>query len=117
MRYEAPAAITRADAQATFGSGSPNAVAAALVRVALHDPDWRYIQGQCMTLLAHAEPAVRATAATCLGHVARLHRSLDLDVVLPRLMSLTKDEDIGGEAQDAIDDILTFIAPLGRSKA
>jgi hypothetical protein len=61
----------------------------------------------------HSEPAVRGLAATCLGHLARIHRQLDTATVIPRLNEMLTDPDVKGVAQDALDDISVFI---GRPK-
>ncbi len=48
-------------------------------------------------------------AATSIGHLARLHGLLDLDVIVPLLQELLHDPEIGGLAEDALADIRMFV--------
>lgn len=48
-------------------------------------------------------------AAISLGHLARLHGQLDLAIVMPELKKLAADSGTDGQAQDARDDIRTFL--------
>ena len=57
----------------------------------------------------HAHPAVTGLAVTSLGHIARIHRQLDLDKVLPVLEKLRSDPEIGGRVEDALDDIRKYL--------
>jgi hypothetical protein len=54
---------------------------------------------------------VARLAVTCLGHVARIHRTLDLDRVLPVLETLRKDPEIAASMGDALDDIEMYLPP------
>jgi hypothetical protein len=81
----------------------------ALLSAAYYEPDWRWAQNLCLDFLSHDDRALRGLAATCLGHVARIHRQLDVDVVLSRLATLKTDPFIGGSVQDALDDIRFYL--------
>jgi hypothetical protein len=83
------------------------------VRVASHDSDWRCVQEHCLRLTAAVDPAVRRVAATCLGHLARIHGQLDLERVGPRLRDLRADPEVSGSAEDALDDIQRFMGTDG----
>ncbi len=48
-------------------------------------------------------------SATCLGHIARVHKQLDLDLVLSELASLKNDPYMGSTVQDALEDIRFFL--------
>ena len=107
MIYREPQPIDRRDAEHIFASGDANQIASTLVDVTFHDPDWRWVQNICLGF-AHADaPVVRQAAVTCLGHVARIHRTLDLETVLPVLDELAADPAVTTE--DALDDIRMFI--------
>lgn len=108
MRYEEPASIARAEAIEAFRSGDPEVICLALVRLAYHDPDWRFVQRWCLDLLDDDSSDVRGVAVACLGHTARIHGELDFEEVLPRLRALTTDRTIGGRVQAALDDIEVF---------
>jgi len=47
-------------------------------------------------------------AALCLGHLARIHGALDLDVALPLLYELAQEPALLGRINDPWDDIETF---------
>ena len=105
MKYQAPKPIERKEAATAFQNENIKAICDALIRIAFHDSDWRWVQTQCLMFLKHPHADVRGLAATCLGHLARIHGQLDLGLVKPALQKLTKDPDIGGRAEDALDDI------------
>jgi hypothetical protein len=109
MRYINPEPITRIVAQKALGSRDPAVVCDALVRIALHDVDWRWAQEVFLEYVNSRDNDVRGVAVTCIGHLARIHRRLDLERVLPVLESMLSDPDVGGRAEDAISDIGVFI--------
>lgn len=102
--------LSRDEVARAFEVGDPDVLSAALIALAFHEPDWRWAQDRCLEALDHESPVVRGLAALCLGHVARIHRRLDLDRVRPRLEALAPDPDAGGRAQDALADIARFLA-------
>jgi hypothetical protein len=107
LTYREPHPITRKEAEAAFASADSEEITLALVSVAFHDPDWRWVQDQCLHFAQHDVANVRQVAATCLGHVARIHRQLDLEKVLPVLQELSHDPEI--QVEDALDDIQMFV--------
>ncbi len=46
---------------------------------------------------------------TCLGHIARIHKSIDIDRALPVLRSAMNDPRIAGYAEQAIEDIEIYV--------
>jgi hypothetical protein len=113
LRYEEPEAMDRRTAELALRGSDSAAISRALLAVALHDPDWTWVQEHCLRLLSAADPDVRGLAATCLGHLARIHGTLDLDRVEPKLRELRKDPEVGGRAEDALDDIQQFMGTDG----
>jgi hypothetical protein len=111
LQYEEVLPINRRDAEATLASGSADAIVHALLRSAYHDPDWRWVQEQCIRLSRHADPDVRGIAVLCLGHLARIHRRLDVDRALPVVHAGLADADptVAGHAEDALDDLAMFL--------
>ena len=81
----------------------------ALLALALHDEDWRWVQNLSLELINDADPAMRGTAVLALAHLARIHRKLDLDKVLPELNRLKHDAAISGRVEDALSDIESFL--------
>src|ERR1700722_9774317 len=101
--------MSRRELEALIESGNENAIIAALLSGAYYDSDWRWVQGICLRFLDHADLGVRSNAAICLGHIARIHRNLDLEVVLPKLMALKSDTAIAPWVEDALEDIHFFL--------
>ncbi|MBI5169138.1 MAG: hypothetical protein HZA61_06595 [Candidatus Eisenbacteria bacterium] len=108
MKYQEPTPFSRESATAILHGDDVDAMCHALVGVAFHEPDWRWVQGECLRLLVHSAPAVRGLAATCLGHLARIHGEVDRALVEPALRLLLSDPEVGGRAEDALQDIERF---------
>ena len=109
MKYVAPQPITRAEADTELASTDPDSVGRALIRLALHDPDWLYVESVSLRFLHHAAPGVRCAACIALAHTVRLHRALHREIVEPLLRGLLSDPHVGGTAEDTLDDIGIFL--------
>ena len=109
MNYEDLQPITKDEAERELRSGQPDRVARALTRLSLHHPDVMSVQELCLAQIEGADPWLRGVAATCLGHLARLHGSLDTTRVIPALERLAQDPETAGKAQDALEDIDHFV--------
>ncbi|MGC4745212.1 hypothetical protein ACLQ28_06060 [Micromonospora sp. DT201] len=108
--YYEPAPATHYTATAALAAGDLDTLTDSMVGLALHDADWRWCQDFYLRVLDHPEEDVRATAAICLGHLARIHHQLDTDKVLPALRARLRDPEVGGTVKDAIADIEQFLA-------
>lgn len=108
MRYERVPESTRQELDDALTRGDDDAAQATLLSLGLHDPDGEWVQNRCLELLNHPSWALRSVAATCLGHVARIHGKIDRDRVLPALRKALKDRRTEGYAEQAIEDIETF---------
>lgn len=107
LKYQEPHPISREEAEAAFASRDSERTAHALVNVAFHDADWRWVQERCLGFARDDVAAVRQIAVTCLGHVARIHQQLDLERVLLALDELSRDSEV--QVEDALDDIRMFV--------
>jgi hypothetical protein len=108
-KYHEVLPITRAEAEAAFSAGAPETVADALLSIAYHESDWRWVQGWCLQNAKHEDIWVRRTAVTCFGHLARIHHDLDEHLVLPSFEELRSDSELSGWVDDALDDIRMFL--------
>jgi hypothetical protein len=79
--FSDPGPLDRATAEQLLTSSDPKVVAETLVRIALHETDWRWVQARCAEAAAHQSPRVRAVVPTCLGHMARIHGVIDWEIV------------------------------------
>jgi len=112
MHYEEVLPITRDEAESVFATTDPVKVCNALVRITYHDPDWRWVQERCLHFARHSDPDICGCAATCLGHLARVHRVLDVEKVIPVIEELLIHPELAGIAEDALDDIKMFLGKV-----
>lgn len=101
--------ITKDAAQKMFLSNKVENICNALVSIAFYDPDWKWVQDKCLHFFLSNDPNISGLAATCLGHIARIHHKLDKEKVINLLNSRRNDAEIGGQIEDALDDIDSFI--------
>ena len=103
--------LTNEEIQHAFQHGTASEISQTLVTLALYASDWKPVEQYCLDFLESADAGVRKVAATCLGHLARLHQQLDLDRVLAALYKHLSDPDkyVAGAANDALDDIEIFM--------
>lgn len=59
--------------------------------------------------MARESANVKAVAITCLGHLARLHGELHMDLVLPALRALSEDSRLRGLVEDTLADIQIYL--------
>lgn len=109
MKYQEPLAFNRQLLEDAFDSDDEGLICEALLSMAFHEPDWEWAQDKCLDELESNRPRVRAIAATCLGHIARIHRVLDKEKVIFALKRHLVDEGVAGQAEDALDDIDVFV--------
>jgi hypothetical protein len=96
---------TREKIEEMLQSGAAREIGEALWSAAYYDPDWRWVQSQCLRFLTHADVGVRRNAVTCLGLIAVFHKKLDKDLVLPALQKAAEDPEVKSRAEDSLDDI------------
>jgi hypothetical protein len=112
-RYEEPRAITWDDALHALASSDVAAAARALVSLALTYPDGAKLESLFVRTLQDPRSELRSCAATCLGHVARIHKSVGKEAVAA-LRALEHDPSVGGVVSDAIEDIEMFARRVTR---
>lgn len=108
MHYREPELIEPDEVERLLDGGVVEALAAALVGLALHHPDLGRAQDLCLRALDHESVEVRSAALTSLGHLARIHGRLDMNRVLPKLERALRDPETQGVAEDALGDIRPF---------
>ncbi|MCC6556933.1 MAG: hypothetical protein IT372_28605 [Polyangiaceae bacterium] len=109
MKFSNPSEMDRCAAEDLLSRGSDDEIRETLVAISLNEADWTWVQEKCLHCSRHPNWSVRAVAATCFGHLARIHRTLELPKVLPRLMDLLDDPMTADYAQNALDDIRTYM--------
>jgi len=106
MTYEQALPISRGDAEAALAASEERA-AEAMIRVSLNESDREWAEAFCLAGLRDDRCTVRAAAITGLGHLARRYQAASR-AVISTLQSLRADPALGGTAEDALDDILSF---------
>ena len=96
---------TREQTEKMLLSSDPEQIREALWSAAYYDPDWRWVQGQCLYYLTHSDLWVRRNAATCLGLLAVFHNKLDVEVVVPALERAAQEAEVKPFAEDSLADI------------
>ncbi|MFK0314449.1 hypothetical protein ACIQUF_24870 [Pseudomonas sp. NPDC090233] len=70
----------------------------------------RWIQEQCVALIDNDKNLdIQGLAVTCLGHVARMHKAVDWQLIMLYLQCAFQNPELTGRAQDALGDIETFV--------
>ena len=113
MKYEDVGAITKNQARVAFESQDPHQIVQAMLSATYHESDWEWIQDWCLRFLESTTPDLRNTAIACLGHLARIHTTINKAKVLKALRSHLNDQELRGRIEDAIEDIEMY---AGRQK-
>jgi len=103
--YENVMPVDKESADKMFLSKDFELICHALVSVVFHEKDWKWVQDKCISFLMNDNPDISGLAATCLGHVARLHRQIEKERVIILLRSRQNNVKIAGRIEDAINDI------------
>jgi hypothetical protein len=111
MKYETIEPISKTQAESLLAKDLRDTICPTLVRVAMFEPDRHWAQTQCLRFASHNDSFVRGVAATCLGHLARIHKAIDEDEVIPVVRQLLQDKDpqTRAIAEDTISDFSIYL--------
>ena len=101
--------ISLGRAERAIASGDPREISLALLRLALHGPNFERAEQLAHEHLTHADVWVRRNAATALGHIARVHGELDVNAALRALHVLREDPEMTDWADAALDDFEMYL--------
>ena len=110
MKYDLIEAISKTEAEGIFASQNEVEVGLCLIKLAYHCEDWRWVQSKCLFYLESSNINLKSIAILSLGHLARVNRQIDVNLVMPRLMSLTSVAELGGQIENTIGDIRMFVS-------
>lgn len=108
-RYRPAQQRSREQIEALLRSGQAEQIIDALLSATYYDPDWRWVQLQCLQALAHADVWVRRNAATCLGLLAVFHQKLDVELVMAALRKAGEDVEVAPWVEDSMADIQHYM--------
>jgi len=109
MKYQEVLPINKNDAERIFASDNLEKIREALVAVSFYEEDWKWAQDECLKFLSHENNIISGLAATCLGHIARVHGKIERGKVLKELNSRLNNLEIAGRIEDAMSDIDIFV--------
>jgi len=109
VQYKAVMERSCSEIELLLRTGDGSEIADALLSAAYYDSDWKWVQEQCLTFSRREDQNVRWVSATCFGHLARIHRRLDLELVLQRLIEMGSDPLVAAAAEDALEDLKFFL--------
>jgi len=106
-KYTEVVPIAKSEAEQIFASDQADNICDAMVGIAFFEQDWKWAQDKCLSFLESTNTDVSRLAATCLGHIARIHHKIEKKVIAA-LRSRLNDANIAGQVEDALDDIEQF---------
>jgi hypothetical protein len=109
MHYENLTPIAKNEAELVFKSGVSVEIGQVLIRLSLYENDWYWVQEKCLYYIETGDNDLKNASILSLAHLARIHRKLDIDLVIPKLQSLRGNPLLQGRVEDALDDIEIFI--------
>ena len=110
MHYKEPVKIEKSQANLLFFSENPEDVANACLSTALFGDDWEWVLRRLSGIAFNPreEAPLRLLAVTCMGHLVRGKKMVDVDAVENLLQRLSSDTVVAGVASDALDDLMIF---------
>lgn len=95
-------------AERVFDSNDVEKICEAMVGVAFYEQDWKWAQDKYLDLFKSDNPDISGLAATCLGHIARIHHKIEKEKVVNALRARINNNEIAGRIEDALEDIEKF---------
>lgn len=93
-----------------INSNNPKKIVRGLLSLALNADDGEFVQDLMVRYSQHKNENVRGITILCFGHIARIHRAVNKELILPLIHEALKDESefVRGHAHSALDDINMF---------
>jgi hypothetical protein len=108
--YKEPVAPSDSEWQALVNSGDTHALCEAIIGRALNSTDWEATQNEMLDLLHHPDDGIKMTAILGLGHIARIHKTLDVNTVVSVLEKMKNSDLLRGRIEDVLGDIRMFVS-------
>ena len=105
-----PNKLSLTELESLLKSDNEQELIEALMYAVFNIDEPRWIQEKCHELIYSDKSLnIKGLAITCLGHVARIHGTIDKNITIPLLIKLSKDQNLSGRVSDALDDIEQFV--------
>jgi hypothetical protein len=108
-KYRPAQPRSREQMETMLRSGQAEQIIDAMLSATYYDPDWRWVQLQCLQALTAADVWVRRNAATCLGLLAVFHQKLDVELVVAALRKAGEDAEVAPWVEDSLADIQHYM--------
>ncbi len=106
--YKTPIPISKKDAEKAALSKSASLICNALISISLYERDFLWAQDFVFKQIGSENDDVTSAAITGVGHLARIHRKIDVDKFVLEVQSLSKNVKFAGLIEDVLDDIEMF---------
>ena len=118
LTYEEIPRLTKDTAVSDLRSGEHPRVVRALLSLALFSQEQTWVKDICVEYARSPNENIRGIAILCLGHLARIHGTLDVDSVIPVFTNLLNDQSsfVSDYADIALSDVLTYCIPASYSR-
>jgi len=116
LSYDEPRKLSRETVVALLSSDKTDDVEKGLVSMVFYDTDLDFVLEQLFKHAKSQRSGIRGTAVLCLGHAARIHRSLPIEPTAGIVKAALADsnEYVRGHAHSAAEDIEMFVPDVGR---
>ncbi|GMK41953.1 hypothetical protein PCCS19_50120 [Paenibacillus sp. CCS19] len=93
-----------------INSEDPDTIVKGLLSLALNADDGEFVQDLMVRYSQHKNENIRGIAILCFGHIARIHRAVNKELIIPLINDALNDESkfVRGHAHSALDDINMF---------
>lgn len=93
-----------------INSDEPDTIVKGLLSLALNADDGAFVQDLMVRYSQHKNENIRGIAILCFGHIARIHGTVNKELIIPLINDALKDESafVRGHAHSALDDIELF---------
>lgn len=114
--YEEIARMSKREINKSIASGNSREQSRAVLSAALYTGDGEWAEKLAYRLIDHSDAAVRGNAFLSLGHIARVHGTLDRQRAIDVLRVATNDRDefVRGTAGAVLEDVEHYIKRSGR---
>lgn len=108
-KYNETKEITKADFLKIIKSNDRDEICEAIINASFYISDTVWLLEQLSLLINHRDIEVRGATISAIGHLARTNKTVSKSELLGLLRPFLSDNKLSGRAEDAIDDINTFL--------
>jgi hypothetical protein len=108
LSYQDPS-MSHDQAVKLLSTTDPKLIVSALISIGLNETDWAWAQNICVVHLNNSNENIVSAAISALGHIARRHEKLELEITKKALKEAQlKHPSLAGNIADTLDDIEMF---------